>query len=184
MTLPSDRILNTINLAAHLHRNQFRHDSNSTPYVTHLFAVCMYLRSVTDSEDIIIAGIMHDSLEDVADYTYDDLVSDCGEEVARIVRGVTEDKSLPYKERKIAYLDRLKTGSDESLMVSLADKIHNAKSYLTIDESKKHAGHMVIFEEVLQIAKSRFNSDHIAVPLILELENCILDIKALEKQNV
>jgi len=177
MILPTHRILNTINLAAHLHRHQSRHDENETPYITHLFSVAMYLASVTDDESVIISGLMHDSLEDVPDYTYEDLVADCGEDVERIVRGVTEDKALPYKERKLSYLEHLKTGTDECVIVSLADKIHNAKSYITMDATKKHDGHMLIFEEVLQIAKSRLSTDHYAYPLVNELEKSITHIK-------
>lgn len=177
MTIPTDKIINTINLASRLHKHQTRHDEFETPYVTHLFAVSMYIASITDDENLIMAGLMHDSLEDVAEYTYEDLVIDCGEKVANIVRGVTEDKSLPYKERKLAYLEHLQSGSIESLIVSLADKIHNAKSYITMHEDKKHAGHAMTYNEVLKIAESRLSPTDPAQKLVEELKKAIKEVE-------
>ncbi len=155
--LPSDELIKAINLASRLHRNHTRRDEQETPYVSHLFAVAMYLSSVTDDQDIIIAGLMHDALEDVADYEYEDLLADCGERVANIVRGVTENKALPYKERKTLYLENLKSGSLESMLVSLADKTHNAMSLRDVHDSHNMNAdtQILIYTEVLNIAKER-----------------------------
>lgn len=133
------RLNEAIKLAAHLHRNQFRNDNNRTPYVTHLISVAFILSEITDDEDIIIAGLMHDSLEDVPGYTYEQLVSDCGKRVADIVSHVTEpldaskgaDEQLPWLVRKEKYLEVLRNGSIESALVSCADKIHNTESFIT-----------------------------------------------------
>lgn len=134
----SPRINNAIKLAAHLHRNQTRKDANKTPYISHLFAVATLISTVTDDEDIIIGGMMHDSLEDVPFYTYDMLVSDCGARVAQIVAHVTEpldankgeNEQLPWLTRKEKYLENLRSGGAESALVSTADKIHNTESFL------------------------------------------------------
>lgn len=133
------RINEAIKLASHLHRNQTRKDHYSTPYASHLFSVAMILATATDDEDVVIAGLMHDSLEDVPHYTYDDLVEDCGDRVASIVIHVTEpldankmdDEQLPWLARKEQYLENLKSGGVESAMVSAADKIHNTESFLS-----------------------------------------------------
>lgn len=133
------RINEAIKLASHLHRNQSRKDSLNSPYVSHLFSVAMILSSVTDDEEIVIAGLMHDSLEDVPHYTYEDLANDCGARVASIVRHVTEpldankpdDEQLPWLVRKEKYLENLREGGIESAMVSAADKIHNTQSFIT-----------------------------------------------------
>ena len=130
------RINNAIKLAAHLHRNQTRKDANKTPYISHLVSVALIVATVTDDEDSIIAGLMHDSLEDVPGYTYDQLVKDCGVRVADIVTHVTEpldankqdDEQLPWLERKEAYLSNLRSGGMEAAIVSCADKIHNTES--------------------------------------------------------
>ena len=132
------RINSALKLAAHLHRHQTRKDSNHTPYISHLAAVAMIIATATDDEDIIIAGLMHDSLEDVPRYTYDKLVEDCGSAVAEIVVHVTEpldankldSDQLPWLARKEQYLENLRQGDASSAMVSAADKIHNTESFM------------------------------------------------------
>jgi (p)ppGpp synthase/HD superfamily hydrolase len=132
------RINEAILLSSHLHRGQTRHDANQTPYISHLFSVAVLISSVTDDEDIIIAGLLHDSLEDVPGYTYDRLVQDCGKRVAEIVRSVTEpldanklqEEQLPWLTRKEQYLRTLEEGDVASAIVSCADKIHNTESYV------------------------------------------------------
>jgi (p)ppGpp synthase/HD superfamily hydrolase len=127
-----------IKLASRLHSSQVRKDSFQTPYISHLVGVAMLISSVTDDEDIIIAGLLHDSLEDVPNYSYDQLVTDCGERVAQIVSHVTEpldankegDEQLPWLKRKEVYLEHLMSGGAESAIVSTADKIHNTESYM------------------------------------------------------
>lgn len=134
----SPRINEAIKLASHLHRNQTRKDAYNTPYVSHLFSVAMILSSVTNDEEIVIAGLMHDSLEDVPHYTYTQLVEDCGVRVADIVKHVTEPldankldtEQLPWLERKEKYLENLSAGTMDSAMVSAADKIHNTESFI------------------------------------------------------
>ena len=138
------RINEAIKLASRLHRNQTRKDAEKTPYISHLVSVAIVLSEITDDEDIIIAGLMHDSMEDVEGYAYEHLVSDCGERVANIVKGVTEtkefshseDRELRWLKTKELYLENLKLGSIESAMVSAADKIHNTESFL-IDAEKE-----------------------------------------------
>jgi (p)ppGpp synthase/HD superfamily hydrolase len=134
----TQRLDAAIKRAAQLHRNQVRKDIARTPYITHLVAVATLVASATDDEDTIVAGLMHDSLEDVPGYTYDSLVDDCGERVAEIVSHVTEpldankseDEQLPWLTRKEAYLNVLKEGGEAAALVSLADKIHNTESYI------------------------------------------------------
>lgn len=133
------RISDAIKLASCLHRNQTRKDEKNTPYVSHLFSVATILSSVTDDEDILIAGLLHDSLEDVPRYTYEMLVEDCGKRVADIVIHVTEpldankmdNEQLPWLARKEEYIRNLQAGGIESAMVSAADKIHNTESFIT-----------------------------------------------------
>jgi (p)ppGpp synthase/HD superfamily hydrolase len=172
------RINSAVKLACHLHRNQIRKDSLHTPYVSHLFAVAMILASVTDDEDIVIAGLMHDALEDVPLYTYEKLSEDCGGRVAVIVKFVTEpldankddDEQLPWLTRKEAYLANLKQGGVESAMVSAADKIHNTESFLE-DVSREGADFTSRFpsssrnklwfhEQVLQVLLTKLGSEH------------------------
>lgn len=179
--LLSPRLDEAIKLASRLHREQFRNDALATPYISHLISVAILVASVTDDEDTIIAGLMHDALEDVPHYSYDQLVLDCGERVAQIVSHVTEpldankaeDEQLPWLTRKEAYLEALRGGGVESAIVSLADKIHNTESFLR-DFTKEGDNYAVRFhssiknrlwfhEQVLVIVEEKLGTQHALV---------------------
>lgn len=177
----SSRLDEAIKLACRLHRLQSRNDAFQTPYVSHLISVAVLIASVTDDEDIIIAGLMHDSLEDVPGYTYERLVEDCGSRVADIVRHVTEpldatksnDQQVPWLTRKEAYLLTLKEGGVESAIVSAADKIHNTESFLKAfnQEGESYAlrfnssitNRVWFHEQAFLIVEEKLGKDHALV---------------------
>jgi (p)ppGpp synthase/HD superfamily hydrolase len=127
----SYRIEQAIRAASVLHRGQVRKGESSFPYVTHLYAVAMLVADYTKDEDIIIAALLHDTIEDT-DYTSEELHDDFGPTVRDIVLGVTEpprgdSAKDSWKERKKQYLKQLKSAPHGSLMVAAADKIHNMR---------------------------------------------------------
>lgn len=188
----TSRINEAIKLASHLHRDHVRKDKQLTPYISHLVSVAMLLQTVTDDEDIIIAGLMHDSLEDVPDYSYENLVSDCGNRVADIVKHVTEpldankrdDEQLPWLERKEKYLENLRAGSIESAMVSACDKIHNTESFIQdmLHEKEEflerfHSSlrnKLWFHEQVLLIVEEKLGKNH---ALVVRLSECTKDFE-------
>lgn len=128
------KIEEAIQTAAILHKNQVRKGSEGYPYITHPFSVAVILSEYTNDEDIIIAGLLHDTLEDT-DYTADELEKSFGLRVQSIVLGVTEQKSkdgvkIDWVKRKRKYILGLENCREESLYVSAADKIHNFNSIL------------------------------------------------------
>lgn len=136
----TDRIEKAIKKAAKLHHHQTRKGPDQFPYVTHLVSVFAILTQYTDDEDTLIAGLLHDTIEDT-DYTPLELERDFGPRVREIVEGVTEPKEkdgekLPWIERKKAYIEGLRQAPKESLLVSGADKIHNFSSVLDEYEGK------------------------------------------------
>ena len=180
MKTPSPKLLKAISLASVLHRNHLRHDIDNTPYVSHLYSVAMFIASVTDDEDVIIAGLMHDSLEDIPEYYYDDLSRDCGEVVANLVVQVTEDHKLPYKDKKLEYIEQIKNGDHRVQAISLADKIHNASTYEALPGEKKHAGHAFMYNEVYRIYQDKITIDNnykYLEPLSIKLAVLIRDMK-------
>lgn len=174
----TQRIDDALKLATRLHRDQIRNDSGRTPYISHLVAVAMLLGEATNDEDVVIAGLMHDSLEDVPNYTYEQLVKDCGERVAHIVKHVTEplnankshDEQIPWLERKEAYLEVLRNGGVESALVSAADKIHNTESFIQDMEREGEVfalrfgssirNRVWFHEQVLGIVEAKLGSDN------------------------
>lgn len=173
----SNNFLKTISLAARLHKNQSRKDILQTPYITHLTGVAFLLSCVTKDEDILLAGLMHDSLEDVPDYTFEDLIADCGQNVANIVLDVTEEKSLPYIERKNKYLQHLETVSFDSLIVSVADKYHNIMSMSDMINKNNFKSQLIVIEGVCDIATRRIDQNHQYYILVLQLQQAIRDFK-------
>ena len=91
----STPLLRAIHFAAGRHRDHRRKDSRQTPYVNHLIEVALLLSEVVgDSDpDLIIAGLLHDTVEDVG-VTRDELEAQFGEGVAALVLAVTDDKNL------------------------------------------------------------------------------------------
>jgi (p)ppGpp synthase/HD superfamily hydrolase len=128
----SERLERAIQKTTLLHREQIRRTPDTLPYISHLFSVFIILSSYTDDEDTLIAGLLHDSIEDT-DYTFSELEADFGTKVSEMVKGVTEEKerdgvALEWKERKMDYLKKLKNDSEESMLICVADKIYNLQA--------------------------------------------------------
>lgn len=173
--------------AAVWHRDQRRkYPAGNVPYVSHLAGVASILSRHGFAEHVVAAGVLHDVLEDTP-VTYDDLVEEFGEDVARLVRHASEeDKSLPWEERKKAYLERFPHKPWEAQAITLADKIDNL---LSIEVCKHHFGdpwpmfkrgrdaQLARFEELL--ARARALPEHGAHPLVTELADVLARVTAL-----
>lgn len=130
-------IRKAINTASSLHVGQKR-KADGLPFISHPYAVALTLSKYTDDESIIIAGLLHDVLEDVRDYSFTEMKRDFGERVASIVHAVSEDKDprmatderRTWRTRKERYLAHLKGADEAALMVCAADKIHNMLSLM------------------------------------------------------
>jgi (p)ppGpp synthase/HD superfamily hydrolase len=137
----SDRINHAFAFAAKHHDQQVRKGTR-LPYLTHPANVAIILTRYGQDEDTVVAGILHDVIEDCvrAGYTGDSLRSRIGEKfgetVLTTVLAVTEVRVGPdgsefsYDERKADYLSRLELADERARWVCAADKIHNASSVL------------------------------------------------------
>ncbi|MCG7344811.1 HD domain-containing protein [Sporosarcina sp. ACRSL] len=115
------------------HDGQYR-KGTKIPYITHPFAVAMILKHYRYSDEVVAAGLLHDTLEDT-DATEQDLLK-FGPFILDLVRAASElDKSLPWEERKRRTIEELKEKSPDQLAVIVADKLHNIRSVQTdLDE--------------------------------------------------
>ena len=104
-----------------------RRKSDDVAMIFHPFTVGMILQRAGMSEDTVIAGILHDVVEDTK-YSLDDIEKIFGKHVRDIVDEVTEDKSLAWKERKIEAIEKVRTASFEGKMVECVDKINNLET--------------------------------------------------------
>ncbi len=112
-----------IEFAADKHRNQMRKGTD-TPYIVHPMEVYGILATSGCDEETMIAGILHDTLEDT-DTEIEELISLFGKTVAQLVASESEDKSKTWQERKQATIDDLKTASLAAKQIACADKLSN-----------------------------------------------------------
>src|SRR5947209_19594679 len=90
-------LLQAAAFAARTHKGQTRKDGK-TPYVSHVFRVCLVLRDIFGFDDrhMLLTALLHDTVEDTKT-DFDDLEEQFGNEVARWVGYLTKDKRLPEK---------------------------------------------------------------------------------------
>lgn len=131
--IPTDRFDDALVYASRLHRNQ-RRKGTDIPYVAHLLAVAALVIEHGGDEDQAIAALLHDAAEDQGGAaTLAEIEARFGSAVARIVGDCTDswcEPKPPWRARKQAYLEKLAAKPEASLLVSLADKTHNARAIL------------------------------------------------------
>ena len=172
------RLQSAIYCAAECHRGQNRKNENETPYIAHPYSALLILSEYTNDEDIYIAMLLHDTVEDCG-VSFEEIENMFGERVKDIVYHVTEPKffgsdsnPLTWKERKENYLALLETGPTESLLVATCDKIHNMS---TINKNLVHQGTFWFLDKVMEILESR--STEISQPLIDKYKNKLSETK-------
>ncbi len=124
------RIEQAIRAAAILHKDQVRKGDVPYPYVTHPFAVALIVSDYTDKEDVLVAALLHDTLEDT-DYTREELTEDFGGTVLTLVESVTRPDDIEgesWVTKRKEYVKQLKDAPEDALIVAAADKIHNMRS--------------------------------------------------------
>ena len=127
------RFVHALAFAVQAHGGQTR-KGGDIPYVSHLLGVASLVLEAGGDEDMAIAGLLHDTIEDT-EATAQDIEASFGPRVAEIVEGCTdtaENPKPPWRPRKERYLDHLRAPetSVDVLTVSRADKLHNARSML------------------------------------------------------
>ena len=121
------RVFKAIQFATSAHDGQYR-KGTQVPYIVHPFGVAMTLLDFNVAEDVIIAALLHDAVEDT-DATLAQIRSEFGENVARIVDEASEpNKADSWENRKQHTIESLQKVSPETLLVSVADKLDNLRS--------------------------------------------------------
>lgn len=137
-TVLTDRFDRALLYATHVHGGQVR-KGTSIPYVAHLLAVAATVLEYGGFEDMAIAALLHDAVEDQGgEPRLSDIRNRFGDRVADIVRAcsdsVVNTSGGHHKEdwhtRKTQYIEHLNTADQDTRLVSLSDKVHNARSIL------------------------------------------------------
>jgi len=123
-------------LAHELHRRDVRKGTGK-PYISHLLGVCSLVVDYGGDEEMAIAALLHDAVEDHGGMPMLELIRErFGERVAHIVDGCTDSYVLdatqkePWRQRKEMYLARLPLEDADVRMVSAADKLYNCRTIL------------------------------------------------------
>jgi (p)ppGpp synthase/HD superfamily hydrolase len=134
----TDRFDRALLYATHVHGGQVR-KATFVPYIAHLLAVAATVLEYNGSEDMAIAALLHDAVEDQGgEPRLSDIRNRFGDRVADIVRFCSDtfvntsagQKKEDWHTRKTRYVEHLSLVDQETLLVSLSDKVHNARSIL------------------------------------------------------
>lgn len=130
----SPRLADAFAYAARLHAGQVR-KKTQVPVISHLMAVTALVLENEGDETEAIAALLHDGPEDCGGQPIlDDIRGRFGDRVAEIVAGCSDTLESPkpaWRPRKQRYLEHLPTACESTLLVSLADKVHNVRSLVS-----------------------------------------------------
>ncbi|WP_231631531.1 HD domain-containing protein [Halolactibacillus sp. JCM 19043] len=130
-----NNLMRAITYAANKHRDQVR-KVDKTPFIAHPYRVAMLLQEHDCDAEIVIAALLHDTVEDT-DCTFEEIEHLFGGGVKTYVDYVTElDKHVPWKERKEHSIEAFKSVPYDVKLLIAADKIDNLQSM--IDQEMVH----------------------------------------------
>jgi len=128
------RFLRAFAFAAEKHAGQTR-KASAIPYIAHLMGVASLVLEAGGDEDLAIAALLHDVVEDCGGAPMlKEVRRRFGSRVAKVVDGCTDadtDPKPPWRERKEKYIRHLKTADSDTRLVSAADKLNNVRSILS-----------------------------------------------------
>ena len=136
--------------AKECHEGQFR--KTGEPYINHPLNTALILTTVYADTDTIIAGLLHDVIED-CDVTKEEIEEEFGSSVAKLVYGVSKLGRINFStenEYLIDYYKKIIVGMSEDvrvIIVKLADRLHNMRTLYALDEEKQKK----IAKETLEI---------------------------------
>ena len=127
------RLQHAISYALAAHAGQVR-KGTAIPYASHLLAVCAIVQEHGGDEDLACAAMLHDTIEDCGAAHGPAIEAQFGSRVAGVVRACSDtdvQPKPPWQARKEAYLAHLEKADADTLLVSCADKLHNARAIVT-----------------------------------------------------
>lgn len=118
-------LLQAIVFASQKHRNQLRKDE-VTPYINHPLQVALLLSDVAmvTNSGVLAAAVLHDTVEDT-DTTKEEIAVHFGKRIAELVMEVTDDDTMPYRQRKQYEIDHAPELSDSATLIKVADRTSN-----------------------------------------------------------
>lgn len=125
-----NRYAKAVNLAIAAHAGVYR-KGTAVPYISHPLAVSVMAMEYGGDEDVAIAAVLHDVLEDASPSYLVHIKTAFGVRVAQLVLAVSNLNRGSWKEKRIAYLAHLANAKDDVLLISGCDKLHNARAIVS-----------------------------------------------------
>lgn len=135
-----DKLEDGFNFALLKHEGQFR--KSGEEYIEHPVATALILTTIYADRDTIIAGLLHDTIED-CDVTYEEIEDKFGKTVANLVYGVTKINKIKFStanENLIEYYKKIIVGMSEDvrvIIIKLADRLHNMRTLWALSPEKQ-----------------------------------------------
>lgn len=148
-----------------------RRIKENIPMVFHSISIGFMLMENGCNEKTVLAGLLHDVIEDTI-YTYDDIKTKFGKDIADMVLKVSEDKNISdWKERKTVFIKNMYEQSEDIVMVELADKLQNLLSDYSgfIKDGKEalktlstsYESNKWYYEEMHKMFKNKLKANHL-----------------------
>ncbi|MBR2674612.1 MAG: bifunctional (p)ppGpp synthetase/guanosine-3',5'-bis(diphosphate) 3'-pyrophosphohydrolase [Mogibacterium sp.] len=142
-------IIRAYEIARSLHENQFR--KSGEPYIIHPVAVAKILANFGMDNETVIAGLLHDAVEDT-NYTKEQLVEDFDEKIAALVDGVTKLGNISYDSTEAVQAENFRkmflamSKDIRVLIIKLADRLHNMRTLEYMSQEKRISKSMETLE--------------------------------------
>jgi len=133
-------------LAARRHNGMARKGRGNEPYINHLAEVANLLSAATDGVDaeLVAAGWLHDAVED-GGTTREELAQKFSERVASLVVEVTDDMSLPQRERRRLQVIDAPHKSPDAKLIKIADKISNIRARIFPEQTAEQREDLIAY---------------------------------------
>jgi len=143
--------------------------SDGTPYCLHPIRVAFYLLEADCDETTVIAGLLHDLLED-SETTYEELEARFGRRIAKIVKSLTHGE-----ENDEEILERVAAGGKKAVMVKLADNADNIRT-ISYFRPSRQASYLEYSKKINDLGRKYLGHNHPLVSAQGAMYNCAYNL--------
>lgn len=176
--LLSAKMIDAFGLVGRLFQAETRRVSGD-PYVAHLFGVCLLVSNYSQDDDVLLAALLHDVLEDISPKTYNETMmrQDFGDRTTDLVKSVSHIAGGDWRNKREIYLQQLLDGPKEASLISAADLVYNL-SDLLLNNTRYPDETLSLFNDIHSKDRQWFYSERVKVlrtrlgtthPLVVEV---------------